>query len=72
MTDAAKAELDRIIMLIPRFDPHRDAAGCWFDYDAAQSALDFFPDGEGGILLWSFGISIVAALALKPVMGVTF
>jgi hypothetical protein len=34
--------------------------------------LAYFPDGEGGILLWSFGVSILAALALKPVFGVTF
>jgi len=34
--------------------------------------LAYFPDGESGILLWSFGVSILAALALKPVFGVTF
>lgn len=43
MTDAAKAELDRLIMLLPGFDPHREADGYWFDYGAAQTALDFFP-----------------------------
>jgi len=35
-------------------------------------SLAYFPDGEGGILLWSFAVSILAALALKPVFGVTF
>ncbi|MDP6979391.1 MAG: hypothetical protein QF570_12445 [Myxococcota bacterium] len=35
-------------------------------------ALDYFPDGEGGILLWAMALSIVAGIALKDVFGVTF
>ena len=42
------------------------------ELEAKTRSLAFFPDGEGGILLWSFGVSILAALALKPVFGVTF
>lgn len=29
---------------IPGYDPKRDAGDCWFDADAAQRALDFFPE----------------------------
>ncbi len=42
------------------------------ELDTKTRPLAFFPDGEEGILLWSFGVSILAALALKPVFGVTF
>src|SRR6266849_518784 len=33
-----------LLSLLPGYDPFRDAAGCWFDPDAAQLALDFFPE----------------------------
>lgn len=33
--------------------------------------LAFFPDGEGGILLWFFGFSLLAGFALKDRFGVT-
>lgn len=33
--------------------------------------LPFFPDGEGGILLWFFGASLAAGFALKDKFGVT-
>jgi hypothetical protein len=42
------------------------------ELETKSRPLAFFPDGEGGILLWSVGVSILAALALKPVFGVTF
>lgn len=42
-----------LLRLIPGYDPFRDADGCWFDVDAAQRALDFFPECckhvEGGL-----------------------
>jgi hypothetical protein len=34
-------------------------------------SLDFFPDGEGGILIWAMLLSIVAGIALKDLFGVT-
>jgi hypothetical protein len=34
-------------------------------------ALTFFPDGEGGILLWFFAASLAAGFALKNRFGVT-
>ncbi len=38
---------------IPGYDPWRNAAGCWFDSEAAQLAVDFFPEClrhvEGGV-----------------------
>ena len=34
--------------------------------------LPYFPDGEGGIVLWFIGISMVAGFALKDLFGVTF
>ena len=34
-------------------------------------SLDWLPDGEGGILLWSMVLSMVAGVALKDVFGVT-
>jgi hypothetical protein len=34
--------------------------------------LRFFPDGEGGILLWFFVASLAAGIALKGRFGVTF
>jgi hypothetical protein len=33
--------------------------------------LSFFPDGEGGILLWAMVLSMIAGVALKDVFGVT-
>ncbi len=33
--------------------------------------LAWFPDGEGGILIWAMALSIVAGIALKDVFGVT-
>ncbi len=49
-----------------------DAPVVSIELETLTRPLAFFPDGEGGILLWSFGVSILAALALKPVFGVTF
>lgn len=39
------ADLDKIIQLIPGYDPYRDAGewSHWFDHDAARMACDFFP-----------------------------
>jgi hypothetical protein len=34
-------------------------------------SLVFFPDGEGGILLWAMVLSIIAGIALKDLFGVT-
>lgn len=39
--------------------------------DRRDRALPFFPDGEGGILLWFFGFSLAAGFALKDKFGVT-
>ena len=39
-----KLRLDDIIQLLPGYDPLRDAEGYWFDYQAAQDAIDFYPD----------------------------
>lgn len=36
--------LDKLIQGIPGFDPLTTAGDCTFDYDAAQLALDFFPE----------------------------
>ena len=32
-----------LIRSIPGYDPFRGAEGCWFDVEAAQRAIDFFP-----------------------------
>jgi hypothetical protein len=34
-------------------------------------ALDLFPEGEFGILMWALVLSLVAGFALKGVFGVT-
>jgi hypothetical protein len=39
--------------------------------DRRDRSLAFFPDGEGGILLWFFGFSLAAGFALKDKFGVT-
>ena len=38
-----KAKLDRLILLIPDYNPHDTAEDCIFDYEQAQKAIDFFP-----------------------------
>jgi hypothetical protein len=39
--------------------------------DYPERPLAFFPDGEGGILLWFFVASLAAGFALKGRFGVT-
>lgn len=34
----------KLLRLVPGYDPFKDAKGCWFDPVAAQKALDFFPE----------------------------
>lgn len=41
MARPSSSELDRLIRLLPGYDPHRDAAGCWFDHDTAATVIDF-------------------------------
>ena len=41
------------------------------DLDYPVRPLAFFPDGEGGIVLWFFGASLLAGFALKNRLGVT-
>ncbi len=36
--------LDKILRLIPGYDPFETAEDCYFDYKAGQLALDFFPE----------------------------
>lgn len=36
--------LTDIIKLVPGYDPYATAAGAWFDAEAAQLAVDFFPE----------------------------
>lgn len=47
------AKWQNLLRLIPGYDPFADAAGCWFDADSSQRALDFFPECcrhvEGGL-----------------------
>lgn len=43
MATLEKRELDTIIQCIPDYDPVATKEDCWFDYEAAQKALDFFP-----------------------------
>lgn len=38
------AEWRELLCLLPGYDPFAQAAGCWFDAEAAQRALDFFPE----------------------------
>jgi phage terminase large subunit-like protein len=38
------AKWRKLFALIPGYDPFKDADGCRFDPDAAQLALDFFPE----------------------------
>ncbi len=42
-----------LLRLVPGYDPFKDAEGCWFDAEAAQAAIDFFPECirhvEGGL-----------------------
>lgn len=37
-------KLDKVIKKIPGYDPYRDAKGFHFDVEAAQDAIDFFPE----------------------------
>lgn len=39
--------------------------------DRLDQPLDFFPDGESGILAWFFGVSLLAGFLLKDYFGVT-
>lgn len=39
--------------------------------DRLDQPLDFFPDGESGILGWFFGVSLLAGFLLKDYFGVT-
>jgi hypothetical protein len=41
------------------------------DVHYPDRALRFFPDGEGGILMWFFGASLAAGFLLKGKFGVT-
>jgi hypothetical protein len=41
------------------------------DLQYPQRTLRFFPDGEGGIVLWFFLASLAAGFALKGRFGVT-
>ena len=38
------AKWKKIIRAIPGYDPIATAGNCWFDIEAAQKALDFFPE----------------------------
>lgn len=44
-TRPAKYDFERLLRLIPGYDPFRDAEACgaWFDAGTATKALDFFP-----------------------------
>jgi len=44
LSEAIRQQLDRIISLIPNYDPKIDAGDCWFDYETAQRSLDFFDE----------------------------
>lgn len=33
-----------LLTSLPGYDPYRDSQGCWFEPEAAQLALDFFPE----------------------------
>jgi hypothetical protein len=39
--------------------------------DRLDQPLSFFPDGEGGILAWFFGFSLLSGFLLKDRFGVT-
>jgi hypothetical protein len=41
------------------------------DLTYPERRLAFFPDGEGGILIWFFVASLAAGFALKNRFGVT-
>lgn len=43
MTTAEIAELERVLRLIPGYDPWAQAEGCWLDHEAAARAIRFFP-----------------------------
>lgn len=38
------AKWQKLLRLIPGYDPFRDSAGCWFDESEASRAVDFFPE----------------------------
>lgn len=38
------AKWQKLLRLIPGYDPFAQSEGCWFDEAAAQKALDFFPE----------------------------
>lgn len=38
------AKWRKLLRKIPGYDPFADAGDCWFDADAAQLAIDFFPE----------------------------
>lgn len=42
--DGISAEWESLLRLVPGYDPFRATGGAWFDPEAAQLALDFFPE----------------------------
>jgi len=40
-TDVSNLDLQRVIRMIPNYDPFAQAGDCWFDEEAAQFAVDF-------------------------------
>jgi phage terminase large subunit-like protein len=42
-SDYVDRKTARLLLGIPGYDPFAEAGGCWFDYEAAGLALDFFP-----------------------------
>jgi len=42
MTKTEQIKLDKILRMIPGYDPFSTAGDCWLDYDAAKKPMDFF------------------------------
>lgn len=44
MVSLASSHLEEVLRLIPGYDPFATAEDCWLDEEAAQRAIDFFPE----------------------------
>lgn len=66
MVSRVSSPLDEVIGLIPGYDPHAMAGDCWFDSDAAQTAIDFFQHPKDGCLRHVEGAMAGELFVLEP------
>lgn len=70
---ALSAKWRKLLMRIPGYDPFATAGDCWFDVDAAQLAMDFFPECIKHVKGRQFaGKPFVLAEWQEPIVANTF